>query len=510
MQKIIMKQSILFGLIDAFGGLRLNRQMIQQVLSMILMGAFISGCATMAETPKQDIANNPLYDGPSPVTFESIFTADEGVDYMALGDAELGKGELDKALFAYLKALDGTEDQATVYLKIGSIHHSRGNSALAEKAFNKVLESKPDDTGALQALGLIHLKARNYSIAKQYFNSAIKADEKRFIGLEENEVIPTVSAEEVIQIKADITTLKQDLRRTLKYRSELYGQMDSLKKGEDHPSSYDSKIAVLNKQLETFSDDFTENHPDVLLVKSQLTQLEAKRDQERSLAYSNTEQEKASGIEEQLTQTNDKATEIGSRLRAKQQELLNAEAVIIQKKAVKPYDRSSPVWAYNGLGILADLNSSYGEAIEYYQTANQIRPRSAQINNNLGYSYYLANNWATAEMYLRRALNYNPNYKRTWRNLGLLYTRRGQYDDALMTLSRVMDKASAYNSMGYVCMLQGKHIEADQFFDQAINLMPSYYKLAYENKENNTLLRSRSLAKHSNKDKDKDKEMVIQ
>jgi len=336
MQESLTVRPIAFDSINRRHNVWGKNKMIRRVAGMFLLGIVLTGCATMSETPKQDIANNPLYDGASPNTFESIFTADENVDYIALGDAELASGEPDKALFAYLKALQGEADQAATYFKIGSIHRNRQNSQLAEVAFKKVVDLNPDHTSALQALGLIKLQARQYSQAEKYFYASIKADEKRFIGVEENEVIPTVSAEEVIRIKADITTLKQDLRVTLKYRSELYGQMDSLKKGEDYQSSYDPKIADLNEQLKTLSDDFTGDHPEVVFIKSQLTQLEAKRDQERSLAYSNIVQEQASGIEEQLTQTNDKATEIGSRLRAKQQELLNAEAVIMQKKAVKP------------------------------------------------------------------------------------------------------------------------------------------------------------------------------
>jgi|GEM_PF-2336032 len=494
MQKTLGKDLILLSLVSVFYNLGINKGMTLRTLSMVFFGIFLTGCATMSENSQPDVQDHLLYDGASPVTFENVFSAEKGVDYVALGDAELAKGELDKALFAYLKALQNSKDKAAVYFKIGSIHSRRDNSRLAEIAFKKVVESDPEHVEALQALGLLNLKARNYSKSKNYFESAIDIDKKRFSGLEENQAIPTTSNEEIMLIKSDIALLRQELRETLEYRSELYGQIDSLKKGEDYQSSYDPEIADLNEQLRTLSDDFTEDHPDVLLIKSQLTQLEAKRDQELSQPQSAVEQEKASEIRAQLTQTNDKAKEIGSSLRAKQQEFSNAQTVTMQKTAVKPYDRSSPVWAYNGLGILADLNSRYAEAIEYYQTANQIQPRSAQINNNLGYSNYLADNWAIAEAYFRRALNYNPNYKRTWRNLGLLYTRMGHYEDALLTLSRVMEKAEAYNSMGYVCMLQGKHDDADKFFDQSIELSPSYYELAYENKEKNTLLRSRSLA----------------
>lgn len=468
---------------------------LKQLSISALVAVFISGCATMTEAPKQNAARSPLYDGASPVTFESVFSAGDGADYVALGDRELAKGEIDKALFAYLQALESANDKTDLYFKVGGIHLGRGNLDLAEKAFNLALESNADDTATLQALGLIHLKARNYARAEEYFKLAIKADEKRFIGLEEHEAVPVVSNEEVIRIKRNIATLKQDLREALKHRSDLYGQMNSLTKDESHPSSYDSKIAGLNKRLERLSRDFTDNHPDVLLIKSQLTQLEAKRDQEQSLIHSGAEREQGLAIRERLAQSNDKATQIGSQLRAKQQELLNAEAVIMQRKAVKPYDSFSPVWAYNGLGILADLNGRYDEAIEYYQKANQIKPRSAQINNNLGYSNYLSDNWADAEKYYRNALNYDRNYERTWRNLGLLYTRMGQYEDALITFNRVMEKAAAYNSIGYLCMLQGKHIEADQFFDKAIELMPSYYTLAYENKDKNKLLQTRNIAK---------------
>jgi len=483
----------------------MEQMAVAKFWGLMLLAVFVSGCATVANTPDMRVENDPLYDGKSPVTFENVFTADEGVDYTVLGDAELGKGELDKALFAYLKALDGAADKATVYFKIGSIHRTRGNSELAEKAFNKVLESKPNDTAALQTLGLIHLKARNYTTARQYFDSAIKSDKKRFVGMEKNDVIPAASNEEILQIKSDISRLKKDLRETLEYRSELYGQVNSLGNSNGNLTRFDSKIAALNIELATLLEDFTEDHPDAVLVKSQLTQLEAKRDQLQSQPQSVEQQEKSAKIKQQLAQSNDKAKQAGTQLRAKQEALSKAEAVTMQKAAVEPYDQSSPVWAYNGLGILADLNGDYEVAIELYQKASHIRLKSAQINNNLGYSYYLANNWTFAEKYFRRALNYNPNYERTWRNLGLLYTRTGRYEDALMTLNRVMEKSAAYNSMGYLCMLQGKHDEADQFFDKAIELTPSYYELAYENKDRNKLLRSRSIAKES---KENDEQVI--
>jgi len=137
--------------------------------------------------------------------------------------------------------------------------------------------------------------------------------------------------------------------------------------------------------------------------------------------------------------------------------------------------------AQNGLGIISDIENDHTLAITYYQLALEQRPGTPMVLNNLGYSYYLAGDWGAAEDAFRQAVNSDPKHQKAWSNLGMLYTRKGNYDQAMQAFSRFQSKPEAYNSMGYICMLEGKLSRAEAFFLDAIRLSPSHYQAAQEN-----------------------------
>ena len=137
--------------------------------------------------------------------------------------------------------------------------------------------------------------------------------------------------------------------------------------------------------------------------------------------------------------------------------------------------------AQNGLGIISDIENDHALAMTYYQLALEQRPGTPMVLNNLGYSYYLAGDWDAAEEAFRQAVNSDPKHQKAWSNLGMLYTRRGNYDQAMQAFSRFQPRPEAYNSMGYVCMLEGKLSRAEAFFLDAIRLAPTYYEAAHEN-----------------------------
>ncbi|WP_217411458.1 tetratricopeptide repeat protein [Marinobacterium ramblicola] len=145
------------------------------------------------------------------------------------------------------------------------------------------------------------------------------------------------------------------------------------------------------------------------------------------------------------------------------------------------FDSDSPMEAYNGLGVLADLSGDTAQAQRLYQIALAIRPDAADVHNNLGYSYYLESRWQEAEREFRKALDLNKNYEQAWRNLGLVYARQQRYLSALHALERVMDTAKAHNDIGYICMLDGRYQLAEYYFEQALTLSPVFYPKAKEN-----------------------------
>ena len=109
------------------------------------------------------------------------------------------------------------------------------------------------------------------------------------------------------------------------------------------------------------------------------------------------------------------------------------------------------------------------------------RPRSAKLANNLGYSYYLANDHDKAERYFRDAARYDPGYVHAWSNLALVYSRMGRYREARAAFDRIVDTHQAANNLGYLGMLQDDPVLARREFERATRLSPSYYRLANEN-----------------------------
>ncbi|GAA0702085.1 tetratricopeptide repeat protein [Marinobacterium maritimum] len=162
------------------------------------------------------------------------------------------------------------------------------------------------------------------------------------------------------------------------------------------------------------------------------------------------------------------------------------KAVALDRKrfdadAAQDYDARSPSRAYNGLGVLADLDGNTAEAQRLYQISLSIRPEAADTLNNLGYSYYLDSRWRDAEKQFRKALDISPEFEQAWRNLGLVYARQQRYLAALNALERVMDTAKAHNDIGYICMLDGRYALAKQYFEKALTLSPTFYPKAREN-----------------------------
>lgn len=144
---------------------------------------------------------------------------------------------------------------------------------------------------------------------------------------------------------------------------------------------------------------------------------------------------------------------------------------------------------YNSLGVISDLEEDYKQAIVYYEKALAIQPQMPLILNNMGYSHYMSKDWDSAEKYYRKAVINDEFFERAWRNLGLLYTRKGEYEEAVSAFTKVEDLPEAYNDIGFICMLNGKHDISEAFFKRAIKLAPRYYETA-----NNNLYKNRQLA----------------
>lgn len=310
---------------------------MNRISLLLTMIAVLSGCQSMG--PELNGVRS-VYSAGNSVLYQVQSQSNSPDQAMQMAAMAYQAGDLDQALYQYLRVLELAPERYEALVWVGRIHRERGNNQLAEMAFTEVLGKAPENPDALTEMGLLNLSMRKHEQAKAMLLKAVAVDQKRFT---------------------------------------------------KDPANTQTGAAALR------------------------------------------------------------------------------------------VDSKSPLKAYNGLGVLADLADNFAEAQTYYRLAELIDPRSALVQNSLGYSYYMAGQWADAELRYKRGVSYDGTYKPLWRNYGLLLARMGRYEEAVSAFEQVEKRAEASNDVGYVCLVEGKLDVAEQFFRSAIELSPGHYPVAWEN-----------------------------
>ena len=137
--------------------------------------------------------------------------------------------------------------------------------------------------------------------------------------------------------------------------------------------------------------------------------------------------------------------------------------------------------AYNGLGIVHDVNGRMDAAKPYYFKALDLVPNSSEVLNNLGYSYYLSGDFRGSSLLFRKAIDADRGNGKAWSNLGLVLARERRYQESLEAFSQLMDRPRALNSVGYVCMIGNDDACAEEYFTRAMAASPTWYVEANQN-----------------------------
>ncbi len=137
--------------------------------------------------------------------------------------------------------------------------------------------------------------------------------------------------------------------------------------------------------------------------------------------------------------------------------------------------------AYNGLGIIATVQGNLIEAEALFKKADRIVPNNPEILNNLGFALYSAEKYPEAMAYYNLALQIAPGFKKALYNYALLQGRLGNYDLAYDAFVKVSSEAEANNNLGYIAMMKGDYVKANEYLQEAIKFSPNYYKKANDN-----------------------------
>jgi Flp pilus assembly protein TadD len=145
----------------------------QGAMLLVILG-LMSGCAGLPIESKQHAEYSELGDADAQLTYNTAFPIASAKEGVLRGDAAIAKGDLDRALFEYIRALEkGGADGGTLY-KIGRVHLARKDPERARLAFLLCLKESPDHAGALVETGKLQMRERRYEQAKTLLSQALK------------------------------------------------------------------------------------------------------------------------------------------------------------------------------------------------------------------------------------------------------------------------------------------------------------------------------------------------
>lgn len=141
--------------------------------------------------------------------------------------------------------------------------------------------------------------------------------------------------------------------------------------------------------------------------------------------------------------------------------------------------------AWYGLGRIRYTKGRFQDAVECFQKALALEPRSVKAENNLGLAYEGLNRTDDAIAAYRKALQFEqdlgeqaskPPGEQPMLNLAIVLMHRGHFDEALLLLTRAVAIAprdpKIREQLGHLYLHQGKLSDATQQFTQAVALSP--------------------------------------
>jgi arylsulfatase A-like enzyme/Flp pilus assembly protein TadD len=334
-----------------------------------------------------------------------------------LGSAYIQRGDFDKALEVYRRAVELESNDETLHLGIAAVHLARGELEASEQAieqalaiepqsgpayvargriatlrqdeeqalrhFEKAIEVDPGGTGpgAYNEIGVMHLRARRLEEARAAFRNALDIDAL-------NGGAHTGLANVLIE-EGELDEAMRELRVALRFDPNQPGALASLGSLLLEQGAHDNAIALCTRALE-LSPKFPQAHNNIGLIYRHQGQLDL--------------------AEEHYL----KAIEYGSYLDAPHVNL--AQLYIRQDKVdegMEEFRRALRVNPYCAIA-LANLGARHfnegrvNQAFAFYLRALMIDPDYALVHKHIASIYALRDDLGQAAYHLRRSLDLDP------------------------------------------------------------------------------------------------------
>jgi len=149
---------------------------------LLLSFGLFSCSSTEGAKGEMGSARNDLYgDNRSP---QNGMRSDNAQAAFASAVQAQERGDLDRALYYYIQALQFDPENVDLLIRIAHIHEQRGNKSIATRAYLEAVKieavgNEPTLILAYQGLGIIEMENRKYKQAQDYLQRALLLDQTR-------------------------------------------------------------------------------------------------------------------------------------------------------------------------------------------------------------------------------------------------------------------------------------------------------------------------------------------
>jgi tetratricopeptide (TPR) repeat protein len=128
--------------------------------------------------------------------------------------------------------------------------------------------------------------------------------------------------------------------------------------------------------------------------------------------------------------------------------------------------------ANNLLGLAYDRLGWHRQAAEAYGRALTVSPKDWVVLANLGYSLYLADDYAGALKRLNQAARLSPPEPVVFNNLGVVNARLGRHGDAFKNFAKASNEYEAHVKLAGILEDQRRDKDAVKHYEAALRLQP--------------------------------------
>ncbi len=133
-------------------------QIVASGISKIVLLGMLTGCAAGLPKPDADIyAKGTFNDKNLDVLFATEYPVQSEQEALTKGDGAMQEGNIDRALFFYVRALQFDPENVDLLAHIGKIQMQRNKIVLAKRALLQARRYDPTHARTLEALGLIYM-----------------------------------------------------------------------------------------------------------------------------------------------------------------------------------------------------------------------------------------------------------------------------------------------------------------------------------------------------------------